>query len=794
MYKLIDICPSATNRNETYLCDNEKGYYQYLKHHKGMCEKIGEYKQYIKPVFDVDAYKTDINIDEVKHIINDIFPDKPIYYCKREPRDTEKGLKYSYRFYVDKVKLYILNMNKLVKHLKSNPIFDTGIYNKSRLLFLPYTTMKIGVNVPELKIIEGDLFKCCASYVEEDFEDWNDKVTDECDECDEKPVIIEKIDTCEEIEEEEEDMEDIEYKKSKTFIAYLKEHIKHFKKARAEDYNDWLEIIMCICNIGDKYEWDDTETLNLCECFSQRAKGFDKKKNKRIILGIMASDRDDKVGYKRFLERLKEDDIDYYVKSVGLTYKEMKPIFEEEYCFVNNPTYIYRTPKKLRLLCEDTGIIDVDQVLKMGDFTNITSNVWCVSCEIEKDGKKVWKKKKFAPLWFDDPYRLTYEGVIFAPSGIHSVAAKSYKNLFQGFYGDNINIDGYDDYSNIQPILDHIKNVLVNGNEEHFQYVMKWLAKIIKEPENRPQVGLIFYSKEHGLGKNLFTNFLIESVFGVELCASCRNVDKVLGRFNSVLSKCMFLVFEEASGELKRLVEDLKNIITEPNFMIERKGIDTFSQKNYVNMFMNTNNEDILDIDSRDRRFCILETCKLKDIEDPDNYFKNLAKCVENKKNGGLFMKYLRNEVDTSWTTKDFQANRPITSAYKKSKSLNTKNPKKFISHIVKDEYVDLGAEISKWKKYRGKVYTFVKEADLYRHYVKVCEQFKYTTYNYDKFINYITEEGSGIIKGKNSNKLKGFIINKSEVEEWVSSYRNCNEDEDLPTFEFEEEEVEDEE
>ena len=78
------------DRQFKYTCDNETGYMKHLKTNPAMCEVIGEYKQYIKPVFDVDAYQNDIDIDAVKADINMLFPNKSINYAKREPRETKK--------------------------------------------------------------------------------------------------------------------------------------------------------------------------------------------------------------------------------------------------------------------------------------------------------------------------------------------------------------------------------------------------------------------------------------------------------------------------------------------------------------------------------------------------------------------------------------------------------------------------------------------------------------------------------------------------------------------------------
>jgi len=140
-----------------------------------MCEFIGEYKQYIKPVFDVDAYENHIDIDAVNTDINMLFPHKSINYAKRESRDTKKGVKYSYRFYVDGVKIYCSQIKQLlIDHkLNENPIYDLSIYDKNIVLFLPLTTQKANGVAPQLCPTDCEIFKCCASYVEEDFEDYS---------------------------------------------------------------------------------------------------------------------------------------------------------------------------------------------------------------------------------------------------------------------------------------------------------------------------------------------------------------------------------------------------------------------------------------------------------------------------------------------------------------------------------------------------------------------------------------------------------------------------------------------
>ena len=133
------------DRNEKFECDNIEGYKNHLKTNLGMVELIGGYNQQIKPIFDIDAYNIEPDINELTTDINKIFTDKVVKFAKREPREfKDKGIKYSYRAYVQGVRI----TSKLLKNLfveyglNNNSIYDISIYDKNRVLYLPYTTKK----------------------------------------------------------------------------------------------------------------------------------------------------------------------------------------------------------------------------------------------------------------------------------------------------------------------------------------------------------------------------------------------------------------------------------------------------------------------------------------------------------------------------------------------------------------------------------------------------------------------------------------------------------------------------
>ncbi len=80
------------DRTSKYTCDNVEGYYKHLAKNGDMCELIGGTYQQIKPILDVDAYETDPNINEILAELNKVFPNKEVYYAKRDPREYKGKL------------------------------------------------------------------------------------------------------------------------------------------------------------------------------------------------------------------------------------------------------------------------------------------------------------------------------------------------------------------------------------------------------------------------------------------------------------------------------------------------------------------------------------------------------------------------------------------------------------------------------------------------------------------------------------------------------------------------------
>ncbi len=84
-------------------------------------------------------------------------------------------------------------------------------------------------------------------------------------------------------------------------------------------------------------------------------------------------------------------------------------------------------------------------------------------------------------VWMKDPDRKTYHGVVFDPSGRAVVSAE----------GDDL----------LDPVVWHLRNVICNGNDEDFKYLLAWMAHIIQKPKEKSGVCLVLKSETRGTGK-----------------------------------------------------------------------------------------------------------------------------------------------------------------------------------------------------------------------------------------------------------------------------------------------------
>jgi hypothetical protein len=242
------------------------------------------------------------------------------------------------------------------------------------------------------------------------------------------------------------------------------------------------------------------------------------------------------------------------------------------------------------------------------------------------------------------------------------------------FFGDNfINFcfkmkaskkyDSYEEYDDeskegVNTVLNFIKEVLASNNEESYNYLIKWLANMLKGNKND---SCLYLRGEQGIGKSTLFEFLQFHVLGkLYMMSGSETLKK---DFNNLLEGRLLIVFEEletmSKYEWMCSSSKLKRYITSKTYNIEKKCVDAYETENINNYIINSNQDAIKDDDGR--RYFILD---VSDKYYQDHcYFGQLREKIFNDEIGDAFYSYML-EVNTN----NFNAQKyPITQSKKYS-------------------------------------------------------------------------------------------------------------------------------
>ena len=201
-----------------------------------------------------------------------------------------------------------------------------------------------------------------------------------------------------------------------------------------------------------------------------------------------------------------------------------------------------------------------------------------------------------AEYWLEHAGRRQYDRVIFAPNQI--VGPDCY-NLWRGFAVEP------------QPggwslFLHHLYTNICQGNKQLLLWLLAWMADAVQHPERRTGTAVVLRGGQ-GNGKGTFAKYF-GSLFGHQHFRPISNGKHLTGNFNAHLQDCLLLFVDEAFWAGDKQGEGvLKALITEPTVMIERKGVDAVSMKNYIRVIMASNNEWVIPAGLDERRFAVFD-------------------------------------------------------------------------------------------------------------------------------------------------------------------------------------------
>jgi len=154
-------------------------------------------------------------------------------------------------------------------------------------------------------------------------------------------------------------------------------------------------------------------------------------------------------------------------------------------------------------------------------------------------------------------------------------------------------------------IKDYLFRVLCRKNEINYEYLLKWMSKIISHPETKTGISLAI-TGEQGSGKTSLYKILRE-IMGNKYCYTTNKPQDIKKEFNGYLYNCLLCLFDESSFD-KNDYHKVKQWTTEDIISIELKGQDQNVVRNFTTFMLATNERKFLPIENNDRRWFVLES------------------------------------------------------------------------------------------------------------------------------------------------------------------------------------------
>ena len=211
-----------------------------------------------------------------------------------------------------------------------------------------------------------------------------------------------------------------------------------------------------------------------------------------------------------------------------------------------------------------------------------------------KKGEDVEEKVNPINLWLSHPERRTARGLVFLPEG-QKIGAY---NLWRGWSCEP-------EEGDVTPFTDWAHEIIADGDDAHFNWIMGWCAQMVQQPMTKIGVALVLRGLK-GTGKTKLGELL------GGLCPQHHKIisrqEQLVGNFNRHLEDCLLLQAEEAFWAGSKSAEGaLKDLVTNPRLMIERKGVDSYMAPNFTRILFTSNEDWIVPATVDERRWAVFD-------------------------------------------------------------------------------------------------------------------------------------------------------------------------------------------
>lgn len=245
--------------------------------------------------------------------------------------------------------------------------------------------------------------------------------------------------------------------------------------------------------------------------------------------------------------------------------------------------------------------VRVPEIWAVEDLRNALRNrfISVESKTTKEDGAEqvAVKRMPLADWWLTKRDRYTYDGFVF-DSNLPEAGDEI--NLWRGF---GVKDGPGGDWSRMR---DHIGDVIASGDKASYHYIMRWLAWAVQNPTKQAEVAVALISEEKGTGKG-FVGRAMCRLFGAH-GLHIANRGHLLGRFNAHFAQVGFLFCDEVLWPGAKDDEGvLKALITEPELLIEPKGVNAFRAVNALKLMIASNEKWVVPASGNERRYAVFE-------------------------------------------------------------------------------------------------------------------------------------------------------------------------------------------
>lgn len=255
--------------------------------------------------------------------------------------------------------------------------------------------------------------------------------------------------------------------------------------------------------------------------------------------------------------------------------------------------------------------------------------------DVYTDNKKIFLFNDYAKIPLNIVVKnffkeyISIKDVVFKPYSIKykSKIDKRELNLYYDVNEHSYNKNFKIDMNLIQIILNHIKIVISNNDEKLNDYIINYICHKLQMPFSKTECCLLLHSIEQGTGKTAFYH-LIQKLFGPRY-VNDSSISELQKSFNSLYSRCLFVILEETEKGLSKNVNDfLKKAITQKTIREEEKFMKPIILEDHREIMILTNNFDTIKLDNQDRRYCCINVsnCKKNNRE----HFNQFYDFIEN--------------------------------------------------------------------------------------------------------------------------------------------------------------------